>query len=55
MTLWQQHNKLLELFNAELFHQKLNYIHRNPVEAGILEKEEDYPYSRAGNFYNKKG
>ena len=53
--LWQQHNKPIELFNREIFLQKLNYIHRNPVEAGFVEKEEDYLYSSARDFYDKKG
>lgn len=32
--LWQQHNKPLEILNNEMFYQKLEYIHTNPVEAG---------------------
>ena len=39
--LWQQDNHPIELLNLEMFHQKLNYIHYNPVEAGFVEKEED--------------
>jgi len=46
---------LIELLNLEMFHQKLNYIHYNPVEAGFVEKEEDYLYSSARDFYDKKG
>jgi len=38
-----------------MFYQKMHYIHRNPVEAGFVEKEEDYLYSSAGEFYDKKG
>ena len=53
--LWQQHNKPIEILNPEMFHQKLNYIHRNPVEAGFVENEEDYLYSSARDFYEKKG
>ena len=52
---WQQHNKPLEIFNSEMFYQKLNYIHNNPVEAGFVEKAEAYIYSSAGDFYGKKG
>lgn len=29
--------------------------HNNPVEAGFVEKAEDWLYSSAGNFYGKKG
>lgn len=53
--LWQQHNKPIMLLNAEMFNQKLTYIHRNPVEAGFVENEEDYLYSSARDFYDKKG
>ena len=30
--------------------QKINYIHENPVRAGIVENEEDYLYSSARNY-----
>lgn len=53
--LWQQHNKPIELFSREIFLQKLNYIHKNPVEAGFVELEEDYLYSSARDFHEKKG
>jgi putative transposase len=52
---WQQHNKPIEILNNEMFHQKLSYIHQNPVEAGFVENEEDYVYSSARDFYGKKG
>ena len=32
------------------FSQKLNYIHQNPVKAGLVEKAEDWPYSSAKNY-----
>lgn len=53
--LWQQHNKPLEILNLDMFYQKLNYIHRNPVDAGFVENEEDYLYSSARDFYDRKG
>ena len=40
--LWQQHNHPVELLNKEMFFQKLEYIHQNPVEAGFVEKQEEY-------------
>ena len=52
---WQQHNKPLEILNADMFYQKLNYIHRNPVEAGFVEIEEEWTYSSAKDFHGKKG
>ena len=53
--LWQQHNKPLEILSQEMFFQKLNYIHKNPVEAGFVDREEDYIYSSARDFYDRKG
>jgi putative transposase len=41
--------------SIEMFHKTLDYIHNNPVEAGFVEKAEDWLYSSAGNFYGKKG
>lgn len=53
--LWQQHNKPIEILNLDMFYQKLDYIHLNPVEGGFVENEEDYWYSSARDFYGKKG
>ena len=36
-------------------HSASIYIHMNPVEAGFVEKAEDYLYSSARDFYGKKG
>ncbi len=33
--LWQQHNKPIPLYSAEVLYQKLDYIHNNPVKAGF--------------------
>ena len=53
--LWQQHNHPIELTNPDMFYQKLEYIHRNPVEAGFVANEEDYVYSSSSDFHDKKG
>jgi REP element-mobilizing transposase RayT len=53
--LWQQNNNPIELYNKEIFYQKLDYLHYNPVEAGFVEKEEDWIYSSARDFRGKKG
>ena len=52
---WQQHNNPIQILNIEMFHQKLTYIHNNPVEAGFVNKAEDWFYSSAGDFYGMKG
>ena len=35
--------------------QKLDYIHFNPVKAGIVINPEDYVYSSARNYSGHKG
>jgi hypothetical protein len=35
--------------------QKLHYIHKNPVKAGIVEKPEDYVFSSARDYLGRKG
>jgi REP element-mobilizing transposase RayT len=49
--LWRQDNHPVELNSAEKLYQNLRYIHRNPVDAGFMEKEEDWWYSSARNYY----
>ena len=52
---WQQDNHPIELFDQKILHQKLDYIHYNPVVAGIVEHPEDYLYSSARDYYGGKG
>jgi putative transposase len=52
---WQQNNHPVELFDHEIMDQKLDYIHNNPIEAGIVENAEDYIYSSARDYWGKKG
>ncbi len=37
--------------NEKMFWVKRNYIHNNPVKAGIVSKPEDYKYSSARNYF----
>ncbi|MBN2349869.1 MAG: transposase [Bacteroidales bacterium] len=53
--LWQQHNKPIELFNNIIMQQKLDYLHNNPVEQGIVYKPEDYVYSSAMDYCGETG
>jgi len=48
--LWQQHNRPIELYSREVIFQKLSYIHNNPVEAGFVEKAEDWIWSSARSY-----
>jgi putative transposase len=52
---WQQHNHPIVLNNADIFEQKLNYMHENPVEYGFVDEAIDYPYSSASDYSGEKG
>lgn len=51
---WQQDNQPKIIYTPEFAAQKLEYIHNNPVEAGIVEKAEEYIYSSARDYYYGK-
>jgi putative transposase len=53
--LWQQDNHPIELFDLKILHQKFDYIHNNPVAAGIVEKPEEYLYSSARDYCGLPG
>ena len=53
--LWRQDNHPLVMDDIQKLHNSLDYIHNNPVEAGIVEKAEDYLYSNARDYYGMKG
>lgn len=36
--------------NVEMLRTKLNYIHYNPIKAGLVAEPEDYKYSSARNY-----
>ena len=50
--LWKREPLSIELISQDLFNQKLEYIHYNPVSAGLCEKPEDYYYSSAKFYYD---
>ena len=47
---WQQDNHPVELYGYETVKQKLNYIHENPVRAGIVYETWCYKYSSAIDY-----
>lgn len=47
---WQQHNHPIELSTNEMIEERLNYVHDNPVKAGIVLSPEHYLYSSAVNY-----
>ncbi len=53
--LWQPESHPIQLINNKMAHQKLDYIHNNPVEAGFVTKAEEWKYSSAIDYYGGKG
>jgi len=51
---WRQDNHPIELYSPAFIVQKLNYIYNNPVEAGIVDKPEEYLYSSARDYFHAK-
>jgi putative transposase len=46
-SLWQIEKNVLPIFSEGMFMEKVNYIHRNPVRAGLCERPEEYQWSSA--------
>ena len=52
---WTHENHAVHFFSNEFTQQKLNYIHNNPVKAGIVDRAEDYKYSSAISYADGDG
>lgn len=52
---WQQNNNPIEIWSLEVFEQKLNYIHQNPVECGFVVESWEWKYSSARNYCDDFG
>jgi REP element-mobilizing transposase RayT len=52
---WRTDNKPIELWSNAVIDQKLDYIHQNPVEEGLVFKAEHYMYSSAVDYSGEKG
>ena len=50
--IWKREPLSVELRTHDVFIQKLNYIHYNPVRAGLCINPEDYYYSSARFYYD---
>ncbi len=48
--IWERNPLTIDLLTKEMFMQKMEYIHYNPVAAGLCVYPEDYKYSSA-KFY----
>lgn len=52
---WRHDNKPIELWSNKVIYEKINYIHKNPVKAGLVYYSEDYVYSSAADYADRKG
>ena len=52
---WQLSNHAEEIYSEKFMWSKIDYIHFNPVRAGIVSSPQDYIYSSASNYVNGKG
>lgn len=52
---WQQNNQPMELYDARIAHQKITYLHNNPVAGGIVYLPHEYKYSSAIDYADGKG
>ena len=50
---WQESFKATPLWSAWMIWQKINYIHANPVKAGLVPSAKDYHWSSFGAFYSR--
>jgi REP element-mobilizing transposase RayT len=51
-SLWQHDSDVFSITSESTFMQKVNYIHQNPVRAGLVERAEDYRWSSARFWSN---
>jgi putative transposase len=51
---WEEGYHGEEITTKKFFDSKTDYIHLNPVRAGIVEKEEEYLYSSCGDLYGTR-
>ena len=52
---WQQDNHPIELSTNKMIDQRLNYLHENPVTAGLVTEPQYYKYSSAVDYYEERG
>ncbi len=52
---WKYGNHAVEIYSEKFMWTKLDYIHLNPVKAGIVSNTSDYLYSSASNYVLGKG
>ncbi len=52
-SVYEHHPNALRITGEDAFMQKVNYIHLNPVRAGLVEHPDDYLYSSARIWHRR--
>ena len=52
---WRHDNKPIELWSNKVINEKINYVHQNPVEEGLVFRAQEYKYSSAIDYAGEKG
>ena len=52
--IFQEDSFVFNIYSLPKLEQKLNYIHKNPVEAELVCDEKDWPYSSWHDYYGKE-
>jgi len=52
LCVWQESFKAIPLWSSWMIWQKINYIHANPVKAGLVSSARDYRWSSFQAFYS---
>jgi len=52
-SVWEHHADTFRVTSESAFMQKVNYIHQNPVKAGLVEHPDEYLYS-SSRIWNRR-
>lgn len=52
---WRHDNKPIELWSNKVIDEKIDYVHNNPVEEGLVFRAQDYLYSSAADYAGEQG
>ena len=53
-SLWDHHNNMFSITSEDMFMQKVNYIHLNPVRAGLVKHPDEYHFSSARLWHKRE-
>ena len=52
--LWKDGNHAIEVYTEKFVWDKINYIHNNPVRAGLVKNQWEWIYSSASNYQDEE-